>query len=181
MGLPKKPEGFALKVDRREMGEADTLRYNVSSYVVEESYDRAIEALKSYMAREHEFPAFKAKAERYIAHAIDLVYAIQAKRNFPGANFLTMAKQQELNDRFRMHFNELQAVLRKIEKIHLDLKLDDIRSTVWVVKATVQAVFAILVIAFVLEVAHGLLQTAQVVVDDSFTKVTDTVLNKLGL
>lgn len=181
MGLPAKKENFKLNVDRSDMGKADTLRYNVLTFVVEENYDRAIHELREFMRKDSEYPKFKEKTERYISHAIDLVNAIRAKRKFPGAAFMTMAKQQELNDRFREHFNELQTILKRVEKTHVDLKIEDIRSTVWVLKAAVHAAFAILVIAFVLEITHGLGETAGVVLDDGVSQTLDWVFSKLNM
>lgn len=171
----------AFPVDRREMGSADTLRYNVITYVVEENYDRAIHELKSYLEADSEYPRFRERIERYIAHAIDLVNAIRAKRKFPGAASLTMAKQQELNERFREHFNDLQGVLQRVEKIQVDLKLDDVRSTVWVVKASVNAIFAIVLMAFLLEAGRGLFVTFWTVMDDYFMAATDFIFNYLKL
>src|SRR6185312_7473140 len=116
MGLPAKKDQFQLQVERHDMGKADTLRYNVITFVVEENYERAIQELRTFSEKDSEYPKFKEKTERYISHAIDLVNAIRTKRKFPGAAFMTMAKQQELNERFREHFNELQNILKRIEK-----------------------------------------------------------------
>lgn len=184
MGLPaKQNQGFdpGIDIDRKEMGKADTLRYNIVTYVVEENYDKAIHELRLFLDAKSEFPKFREKIERHITHGIDLVNAIRAKRNFPGAKNLTMAKQQELNERFKDHFNELQHVLKVIEKIQVELKLQDIRSTVWVVKALVNSVFAIALIAFFMEASRGLFLNFWVVTEDYFIKLTDWLFRTLGL
>lgn len=180
MGLPAKKEAD-LSVDQREMGPADTLRYNIMTYVVEENYDRAIEELNQYMSGESEYPRFKERIERYVEHGIDLINAIRAKRKFPGASSLTMSKQQELNDKYKMHFNELQGVLKTIEKIQIELKLEDIRSTVYVVKAIINAVFAIAIMAFLVESSRGLFVTTWVVIEDYFIEITDWIFKMLNL
>lgn len=180
MGLPARKYS-EFNVDQKEMGPADTLRYNIMTYVVEENYDRAIHELTQYMKGESEYPRFKDRIERYVEHGVDLINAIRAKRKFPGASSLTMSKQQELNDRYKMHFNELQAVLKTIEKIQSELKLEDIRSTVYVVKAAIHAVFAIAFIAFVIEASRGLMYTAWVVIEDYFIEITDWIFKALNL
>lgn len=174
MAVPKLANNFKpeLGVDRRDLGRADTLRFNVLTFVVEENYDRAIGELKKFLDRDFEYPKFRERVERYIQHAIDLVNAIRAKRKFPGAQMLTMAKQQELNEKFASHFSELQYVLKKVEKIQDDVRIEDIRSTVWIVKAIIHSAIAIAAAAFVLEVNRGLMRTTILVVDDLFQEIT---------
>ena len=181
MGLPAKKGQEFVYVDRKEMGRADTLRYNVISYVVEENYERAIAELRSFSEKESEFPKFRERTERFISHSVDLVNAIKAKRNLPGLNNLTVAKHQELNEKITGHFHELQYVLKKIEKIQHDLKLEDIRSTVMVVRALSYAVLLVLVVAFVIEASGGLLSTAWDVADDSFIRITDWIFRSIGI
>ncbi|GIL17495.1 MAG: hypothetical protein BroJett040_12460 [Oligoflexia bacterium] len=173
--LIKSAQESKIQVDRKEMGKADTLRYNVLVFVVDENYDRAIAELKEYLEIESEYPRFHEKIERYIRHAVDLVNAIRAKRKFPGAHSLTVAKQQELNERFHEHFNELQHILKRIEKVEHDMKVEDVRSTVYVVKALVNAAFAIAILGFFLEISRGLLKTMWVVTDDFFLSITDWI------
>ena len=182
MGAAAKSNDFnKLKIDRKEMGRADTLRYNVVIYVVEENYDRAIHELKSFIEKDSEYPRFKSRIERYVNYAVDLVNAIRAKRRFPGVHSLTMAKQQEIIDRFHDHFNELQSVLKRIEKIQEDLKLDDVRSTVLVIRAVVNSAFAIAILAFVLEGFRGLGANFYTVSLDWITTTTDSILKMLNL
>ncbi len=177
----RKRVSLGLHVDKHELGKADTLRYNVSTHVVDEKYDLAIEELNMYFAADSEFPRFKEKIERHIEHCIDLINAIRAKRNFPGASSLTMAKQQELNDRFRQHFDELQTNLKQIEKIKVDLKLQDIRSTVLVIKAIAHSVLIIFLVAFFIEAGRGLFGTTVSVIDDYFITAVDWIFKVLKI
>lgn len=179
MGLPARKQANQFQVDRNDLGKADTLRFNVLSYVVEENYERAVDTLNQFHEKESDYPKFKEKTERYVAHAIDLVNAIRAKRNFPGMKSLTMAKQQELGEKFASHFHELQYTLKKIEKIQVDVRIDDVRSTVWILKALVYAVLAIGVVAFALDVSHGLFNTTSVVIDDIFQGLTALLFGKV--
>lgn len=170
-----------LNVDRRELGRADTVRYNVLVFVVEENYDRAVYELKHFLDAPSEYPTFRKRTERFINHAVDLVNAIKAKRRFPGVHSLTMAKQQEIVDRFHDHFAELQATLKRIERIEQELKLEDVRSTILVVRTFVNAAFAIAVLAFILEGARGLLTNAMLVTDDTVMSITDYIFSKLHI
>lgn len=169
-----------LNANRGDMGRVDTLRFNVLTFVVEENYDQAIQELKTYFDKDSEYPKFKERVERYIQHSIDLVNAIRAKRKFPGAQLLTVAKQQELNEKFVAHFNELQTILKKIERIQNDLRLEDIRSTIWIVKAAIHSAIVIAIVAFLLDVNQGLMKTTIMVADDIFHEFTAWIFSKLN-
>jgi hypothetical protein len=175
------PSRADLEVDKREMGRADTLRFNVSTFVVDEKYDRAIQELRDFIGGESEYPNFKSKIERYISHSIDLIHAIRAKRNFPGKNSLTIAKQQELKAKFHEHFNELQFVLKQVEKIYLETKLTDIRSTVLVVRALVNAIFAITLVGLFLEAYNGMAENIGTLSSVYLQNLIDWVFNLLKL
>lgn len=181
MGLPSLKREFKpeLQIDRQELGQGDTLRYNVLSYVVEGNYEKAVNEIKLFLDRDFEYPSFKGRVERYLLHSIDLVNAIRAKRNFPGVNMLTMAKQKELNEKFKVHFQELQYLLKKVEKIQRDVKIQDIRSTVLIVKALINSVIVIAIFAFAIEVHNGLLGTTLFVIDDFFSQVTNWIFSFL--
>ncbi len=164
-----KPE---IAIDRNDLGHGDTLRFNVLSYVVEGNYEKAIYEIKNFLDRDFEFPQFKPRVERYLLHAIDLVNAIRAKRNFPGAQMLTIAKQKDLNDKFMAHFQELQYLLKKVEKIQRDVRVEDIRSTVLIVRVLIHSVIVLAIFAFATEIHGGLLQTTVVVFDEIFSNLT---------
>ncbi len=146
---------FEMSVDRSELGTPDSLRYTVLSYVLDERYDAAVEELRGFVDGPSEYPNFKDKIERFISHSVDLVYAIKAKRSFPGVSSLTRAKQQELREKFKGHFRELIQTLKVIEKIETDLRIKDVRSTIYVVKAAWYAVVGIVGMAFFLEMKAG--------------------------
>ena len=181
MGLPAKQEANKLKVDRSEMGKADSLRFNVMTFVVEENYDRAIKEIRDFSVRPSEYPNFHKRIERYVKHSIDLVNAIRAKRKFPGMNSLTMSKQQELTDKYQQHFAELKYIMKKIETINYDLRQEDLRSTVLIVKAFVNALFTIVFCYLILELIRGLLKTGIFVVDDTLARMTNWIFQLIGL
>jgi hypothetical protein len=171
---------FDVGVDRSDLGKPDSLRYSILTWVLDERYDRAIEELKDFIDKPSDYPNFKDKVSRYIHHSIDLIYAIKAKRSFPGINSLTRAKQQELREKFKEHFRELQYVLKIVEKIQGDLRVQDVRSTIYVVRALCIATLAVAVLAFWLDIVHGLAKTTAIVFDDGFGQFANWLAAKIG-
>lgn len=171
---------FDIGVDRTDLGKPESFRYSILISVLNENYDKAIEDLKEFLEKPSEYPNFRGKITRFINHSIDLIYAIKAKRGFPGINLLTRAKQQELREKFKGHFRELQNVLKMIEKIQGDLRIEDVRSTIYVVKALWIGGFAIIVTAFWIEVVNGLAKTSVIVFDDTFGKLANFLADKVG-
>lgn len=178
----KQEEGtlFDVGLDRSELGRPDSLRFNILSWVLDERYDRAIEELKDFLEKPSEYPNFKDKISRYISHSIDLIYAIKAKRSFPGINSLTRAKQQELREKFKSHFKELQYILKTVEKIQTDLRVQDVRSTIYVVRALWIAGLSIFVLGLWLDILNGLAKTSYLVFDDTFGQIANWLADKVG-
>lgn len=168
-------------IDTTDLGKPDSLRYQVLKMVLDERYDGAIQELKSFLEEPSEYPDFKNKIGRFVSHCIDLIYAIKAKRSFPGISSLTRAKQQELREKFKEHLRELQYSIKKIEKIQADLRINDVRSTIYVIRAIWYSVVGISVLGFVLEVSQGLAKTSAIVVDDSFSRFSEWLLHLVGL
>ena len=165
----------------KDAGDVEGLRAAILSRIARENYDGAIEDLKSYIESKNEYPQFKVRSERYLNYAIDLVNAIRAKRSFPGVQHLSMSKQQELFDRAMEHFEDLKVTLKKVDAIEREVRLEDVRSTVMFVKAAIYCVFAIVILAFLLEASHGLLPTIGVVVDDTFGSLVNWLFDKAGM
>jgi len=172
---------FEISSEPVDFGRADSLRYNILTWVLEERYDRAIQEMKDFVEKPSEYPNFRDKVERFASHAVDLIYAIKAKRNFPGIASLTRAKQQELREKFKEHFKELQFVMKKIEKIQVDLRIEDARSTIYVIQALWVSGFAIAALAFALEIFNGLAVTGTVVANDLLGRGVDWLFNLIGL
>lgn len=164
----------------KDVGQVDTMRHTILSHVAGENYERAIDELKNYMSSKDNYPQFRQRAERYVTYAIDLINAVRAKRSFPGAQHLAMSKQQELFDRAMDHFEDLKATLRKVEQIDREVKLEDVRSTVMVVKALIYCAFAVLVLGFLLEISRGVLPSLWVVIDSAFGDATNWIFDKIG-
>lgn len=163
-----------------DFGRADSMRYNILVWVLDEKYDKSIQEMRNFLEKPSDYPNFKGKVERFVHHGIDLIYAIKAKRNFPGIASLTRAKQQELREKFKEHFKELQTVMKKIEKIQVDLRIEDARSTIYVIRAFWYAGAAIAILGFVLEIIHGLAVTSHVVVNDMLEQGVEWLFKLIG-
>lgn len=158
-----------------------SLRQVVLSAVVEEKYDKAISSLTEYMKSKPEYPEFFSRCERYSEYGVELIQAIKTKRNFPGWNALNMSKQKELFEKALHHFEDLKATLMKIEVIEKEVRMDDVRSTVWVVKAVVYAISALLLIVFLKEMTGGVIPAADTVLESTTSQVVDFVFERLKL
>ncbi len=180
-GKSEESQLFNLRSDATDLGRADTLKYNVLTWVLDEQYDKAIRELKEFFDRPSPYPDFKERVTRFASHSVDLIYAIKAKRNFPGISSLTRAKQQELREKFKEHFRELQYILTRVEKVEADLRISDTRSTIYVVRALWMAAVGIIMLAFLLEIIHELAQTGFVVFDDTVTAMTNWLFNLVGM
>ena len=165
----------------KDGGLDDGFNNAVLGFVATENYDRAIDEIGKYIQDKAAFPQFKSRVDRYGQHAVDLIHAIRAKRSFPGLNMLAMSKQQDLFDRSMAHFEELKTALKKIESAYHEVRLEDVRSTVWVVKAAVYCGFSLIVLGFLVEVSRGALPSAMTLLDSAFGDITNWAFDKLGL
>ncbi|MBC7420687.1 MAG: hypothetical protein H7328_08160 [Bdellovibrio sp.] len=155
----------AIDLDASDLGRPDGLRYTILTSVINEEYDRAIKTLKEFVESESEYPNFKMKVERYALHAIDLIYAIRTKRNFPGLSALTRTKQQELKEKFKEHFKELRLIMKKIENCMEELRISDVKSTRIVVRSLWLAVLTVFCTAVVYEICRGMGYTMMIYFD----------------
>lgn len=170
------------EVHRQEAGgRIDSLRAAVMGAVVSESYDRAKDDLRYYVAHKKSFPIFQERVERYVQHCCELIAAIETKRNFPGLATLSLAKQQEIHERVLQHFEELKQNLKQIEKVEREYKLADLRSTVWVVRSASYVVMGIVGVAFFLDMQAGLLSSIFHVVNVAVDNASSWIIDAINL
>ncbi len=169
-----------LRFQQTDYGRTDSLRHAVLSLVNDEEYSSAVARLEEFEESKFNYPQFKVRANRYLTYAADLIHAIRAKRSFPGMENLAVTKQQELYDRAMEHATDLVLTLRKVEQVDRECRAEDQRSTVWVIRAGMVGVFAIMAVAFYLEVSDGLLPTIAIVVDDGLNQTANFLFDTLG-
>lgn len=164
----------------REGGPIDSLHKTILRHVVAGNYDSAQSEIVRFVKLKEEYPGFPNRVSPYVKHCKELIIAIRTKRELPGLGTLPMSKQQELYDRITEHFDELREYLKRIEIVEKEVKLEDLRSTVWVLKALFHSVFVIFVIGFAQEVIFGLSGSMNIVVDDIITNIVKTVFQVFG-
>ncbi len=159
----EKAHEIELKIRRelsRQIGpHLGELRQGVLQLVADNQYDSAVEELSLYVEAKTSYPLFQSRVESYVSHCNNLIFAIQAKRDFPSSVVMSYARQQELSEKVREHFEELKQFLKKIERVEREVKLDDMRSTVWFLKTFTYCVFALFALGFILDLSRGMAQS----------------------
>lgn len=183
---PAKKEDVVAKMTSQmrqaaSQGASGLVRNVILNHVTEERYDKAIDELTKYLNSKSQYPDFKERAERYVQYGIELIHAIRAKRSFPGWNALNMSKQKELFDKALLHYEDLRATLGKIEVIEREVRVEDVRSTVWVMQACVYSVCALLFFALLKEITGGVLPSASLLLDSTTSQIIDFLFEKLKL
>ncbi|MCB0391094.1 MAG: hypothetical protein KDD58_07380 [Bdellovibrionales bacterium] len=160
-------------LEQRKVGKNHSLKHTVLNYVVEGDYNAAKSTLTDYIELQREYPNFFKRARAYIDHCFDVIQAIKSKRDFPGKHLLPMSKQQELMEKVVDHFEELKHYLNRIEIAQKDAKLEDLRSTVWVIKAFTYCLFIIVLVIFVRYAAMSILSSFDYVIDDTTNDIVN--------
>lgn len=156
--------------------EIEELRNEVLNAVAIDAFDQAIELLHRFLNQPSDYPQFRNRMARLVGHAIDLVNAIRAKKSFPGMTSLTRSKQQEIAEKIKDHFNELQAAINKMERVIDQMRREDVRSTIWIIRAMIYASGVIVIVAFLKEVMGGLWGAFETVVGNSLDKGIDWII-----
>ncbi len=163
------------RVSPKRYIDVDDLKTEVLNAVADDQFDQAIELLQDFLEQPSEYPQFKTRMDRLVNHGVDLVNAIRAKKNFPGMSSLTRSKQQELAERTTDHYNELQMTITKMERILNQLKREDVRSTLWILRAIVYGSGLIVIVAFLKEITGGLWGVFETVMENALDKTIDWV------
>lgn len=157
-----------------------SLRQSVLNDVVEGNYQKAQSRIEYYSQDRHQFHNFQLRSARLRKHSADLIVAIETKRNFQGLATLPLAKQQELYEKVLDHFEELKISLKNIERMDKEIRLDDIRSTTWVLKSLANSAFFIFVLALLIDIKVGLAESFGVVFDAFVTDLTNGFIRFIG-
>ncbi len=157
-------------VSRAELREGNSLVRVILGYAVGSQYGKAVRCLEDYIAAHNEYPNFEDRVSRYKQHCTELIAAIKIKRSMSVVAGLSNAKQHELREKVYHHFRELKSILDKIERTLQELRITDVRSTVWFVKAVSASVALIFSVLVIREVLDGGLMSLGYVVQDYLDK-----------
>lgn len=160
----------------KKLIEIDEIKNDVLDAVTDERFDYAITILEKYLEQPSEYPQYKFRMSRMVTHCIHLIHAIRAKKHFPGRASLTRAKQQELNEKTKVHFYELEMTLTKMEGIMIQFMKEDLRSTLWVLRSFVYAAGIIVILAFLLDMTTGYWGVFEKVVENQVDKMANWII-----
>lgn len=155
--------------------DVSALREDVTRLIAASEFTQAVQLLKQFSERDFAFPNFKLKAERYLNQSIDLVLAMESNRKFSGSASLTRSKQQELNDKFKKHHDELKEMLNKVELCYNDLLFKDNLSSRYIVKSFWASILIVSISLFILDLFNGLSQTVLVFLESGLDFFTATL------
>ncbi len=163
----------------REANKADragTLTHRIMMLIAYKSYGQAVAELKEYIAgRSKEMAALYLGSHRYVLRIETLTKAIEKKRS-PHLEKQSATKQQEIFDLVKEYFGELRGQLKGIETVERSLMVEDVRATVWTVRAVAYSMIAILVTGFLVDVSTGTYNTVVNVLKDYIVRMCDWIL-----
>lgn len=163
----KTQEELELKLSENISGRLDGLRYTILSLVVEGRYDTAIAEISFYANSDQKLQVFKSKAQRYLNHCEELIRAVESKIKFCQTRTITRSQKHQLYMMVMKHFHELTDSLKKIERIENDIRVNDLKSTVWVLKAFIMCLGIVIMFGMVQEAVSSMQLPFMVVVNDS--------------
>ena len=166
---------------KQDLGRVDGLRYTILSLVVDGRYNAACKELEVYVSANPEYKMFQKRSQKYIRYCQDIIRAIETKRNFPGLAAMSLSKQQEIYDRVIIHFEEKKKTLKRLERIEREYKLNDVRSTMWVVRVLMNVIIFFYFFMLSMDLTGGLHNSIALVFDAATYDFTSKVLNLLGL
>ena len=161
----------------RPTGRRDSVRHMVLGYVSKDKFDQAIRELRYYQQFKSDLRVFQERTDRYFDHCEALVLAIKSKKSFPNIDSLPVSKKQEIFERVHDHFEELEGVLRRVEQIENDIRIQDSRSTIWVMQSLLACSVVIIIWAVLLEGFRSMGMSFDVVLED----VTNIIFRFFGL
>lgn len=148
-------------------GRLDGLRYTILSLVVDGRYDTAIAEISFYANSEQKLQVFRTKAQRYLNHSEELIRAVESKIKFCQTRTITRSQKHQLYIMVMKHFRELTDSLKKIERIENDIRVNDLKSTVWVLKAFVMCTGVVIMFGMIREALMTMHDPFMVVINDS--------------
>lgn len=128
----------------------DGFRHDILSMVSHKKYRGVLKEIDAfYKEKERTMPHFNVKAKRYFDYIKQLIEAIEEHKTIPNFDQLPAAQQKKVHEQVFTYFDELNNTLKRVEKVIHDLKVQDVRSTIWFLKTFSYCVMVILsVMAF---------------------------------
>jgi hypothetical protein len=112
----------------------DSLKTTVLSLAKAGNFESAKHELKFYQQQNETTPGFEFRTKHYFTHCYELLDAIHNLKHIPNFDNLRAAKQKQIRERIMTYGQDLSSILGRIDKVTNDLKIQDIRSTMWVLR-----------------------------------------------
>ena len=160
-------EDLELRLSENISGRLDGLRHTILSLVVEGRYDTAIAEISFYANSEQKLQVFRIKAQRYLNHCEELIRAMESKIKFCQTRTITRSQKHQLYVMVMKHFHELTDSLKKIERIENDIRVTDLKSTVWVLKSFVMCAGLVIMFGLIREAYLTMNEPFMVIINDS--------------
>lgn len=145
-------------ISRADLKRIGLLRV-VLTYVVDNKYDESIRVIKDHIENKREYPFFKERTERFVQYAEEIVQQIKQKREVLAIPSLSNSKQHELREKVQVYFKELRKTLAAIEQIEREIHIEDIKTTVWIVKSGFYAMASVFAVMLYFELTGGVIQS----------------------
>jgi hypothetical protein len=162
-----------------ESGPSDSFRHYILKLVANGKYEAAKKELERYSIQKRTYPQFEVRARRLIDSCVQFIEVVETKRNAPGISQLSFSRQQDFFERAIEQFEALKRLLVKIEQIEVEVRLEDLRSTVLLIR-TVSFCACVLTAVFIIrEAGSGFLPNAYVVTDHYMGELINSVFDKM--
>ncbi len=154
-----------------------TLTHRIITLVAMKSYQQANKDIQDYVRlRSKDYSAFLLASHRYVVRMLNIISAIEKQRSVHGIENLTENKKHELFELVKDYFKELKSQIRGLESAEHSLKVEDVRSTVWVIWAFTYSMVAIFIVGFSLDLASGAFKTIWFVLNDTYLAICTWVI-----
>lgn len=166
-----------LNLSRRVTGQVDSLRNSILTFVADKQYEVAIREIRMYQKFKSDLEIFKTRTERHFDLGEELIESIRTLLATPDLKVLPMSKRQLIYERVVTHFESLKMTLDKLEKVENDIKIRDVRFTVWVLQVSCAAIGTLIAIVALNECIATLGRPMDVLYED----VSHFLMNSIGL
>ena len=127
-------------------------RHDILTMVSGGKYRAVLAEIEAFREEKNrKMPFFEVKSSRYFRYIIQLIEAIEEHKSIPNFDQLPAGQQKKVHEQVFGYFDELNNTLKRVEKVIHDLKVQDVRSTIWVLKTFSICVAVILVVSALVE------------------------------
>lgn len=126
-------------------------RHDILTMVSAGKYRAVLTEIAAFQEEKNKaMPHFNVKSGRYFQYINQLIEAIREHKTIPNFDQLPAGQQKKIHEQVFSYFDELNNTLKRVESVIHDLKVQDVRSTIWVLKTFSYCVMVVLsVTAFV--------------------------------